>query len=170
MTKGWYALRSKPRKEVVLWKQAQARNLEMFFPRLRVQPVNPRARKLRPYFPGYMFTNVDLQVIGLSTFQHMPYAIGIVCFGGEPAPVPDAIIHALKKSAKELNELGGELFVGLKRGAPLRIIDGAFDGYEAIFDVRISGNDRVRVLLKLLSGKSVKLELGAGQVQRQRTS
>jgi hypothetical protein len=41
-----------------------------------------------------------------------------------------------------------------------------FAGYEAIFDMRVSGTERVRVLLKLLSRQEVPLELSAGQIQR----
>jgi transcriptional antiterminator RfaH len=140
--------------------------MEVFYPRIRVKPINPRARKIRPYFPGYLFARADLDLVGLSTFQYMPYAIGIVCFDGEPAPVPDSLIHALIKRLETLREVGGHLFDGFAKGDPLQIREGPFEGYSAIFDARLSGTERVKVLLELLSGKYMSLELDAAYLKR----
>lgn len=164
----WYALRSKPRKEEVLWRQLHAQDYEVFFPRIRVQPVNPRSRKLRPYFPGYMFVHVDLDVVGLSTFQWMPHAVGLVSFDGEPATVPENLIHAIRRRVEEIAAAGGELFDGLKHGDPVQISAGPFAGYEAIFDTRLPGNERVRVLIKMLSDRRISVEMGAGQVEKKK--
>ena len=49
------------------------------------------------------------------------------------------------------------------------ILDGPFAGHEAIFDVRLPGSERVRVLLKLLSRQQVPLVLPTGQVQRKKS-
>ncbi len=73
MTLSWYAIRSKPRKEEPLWGQLLAGEIETFYPRLRVRPINPRSRKVVPYFPGYMFVNADLEDVGASTFNYMPF-------------------------------------------------------------------------------------------------
>lgn len=166
MAENWYALRSKPRKEEVLWRQLLARKIDVFFPRIRVHPVNPRARKLRPYFPGYMFVQVDLEQEGLSRFNWMPHAIGLVSFGGQPATVPDNLIHAIRKRVDEIEAAGGEFYDGLKRGDPVRISSGPFAGYEAIFDERLPGNERVRVLIQMLSDRHVPVELDENQVHR----
>ena len=166
MAKLWYVIRSKPRKEEVVWRQVHNRGFETFLPRIRVNPVNPRARKLRPYFPGYLFVHADLDDSGTSVFQWMPHTIGLVNFGGEPAVVPDNLLHAIRKRVDEINEAGGEVFDGLQAGEKVYISDGPFKGYEAIFDSRISGSERVRVLLELLGSKrQVPLELNAGQIE-----
>jgi transcriptional antiterminator RfaH len=168
MAINWYALRSKPRKEEVLWKQLLAREIEVFFPRIRVHPVNPRSRKLRPYFPGYMFVQVDLEEVGLSRFNWMPHAIGLVSFDGEPATVPDNLIHAIRKRVDEISAAGGEFYDGLQPGDPVRISSGPFAGYEAIFDESLPGNERVRVLIQMLSDRHIPVELKAGQVRRKK--
>ena len=170
MAQHWYALRSKPRKEEVLWRQLRAQEYEVFFPRIRVQPVNPRSKKLKAYFPGYMFVQVDLEEVGLSTFQWMPHAIGIVNFDGEPASVPENLIHAIRKRVEAIAAAGGELFEGLKPGDPVKISDGPLAGYEALFDTRLPGSERVRVLIKMLSDRRVPVELRAGQVERKKRS
>jgi len=168
MPESWYALRSKPRKEEVLWKQLLAREIEVFFPRMRVHPVNPRSRKLRPYFPGYLFVQVDLEAVGSSKFNWMPFAIGLVSFDGEPAVVPEGLINEVRNRVDEIAAAGGEFYDGLQPGDPVRISSGPFAGYEAIFDMRLPGSERVRVLIQMLTDRNMPLELKAGQVQRKK--
>ena len=168
MPVSWYALRSKPRKEDVLWRQVRTRGFEVFYPRVRVHPVNPRSKKVKPYFPGYMFVRADLEDVGRSTFQWMPHSLGLVIFGDEPAAVPDHLIVELQKRIEDLAKAGGELFDGLNKGDTVRISSGPFRGYEAIFDARLPGKERVRVLLELLGNqRRVPLELKAGQIERE---
>ena len=165
----WYALRSKPRKEEIVWRQLQARGIENYFPRLRVNPVNPRSKKYKPYFPGYLFVRMDLEVTGLSYFQWMPHTIGLVTFGGEPAVVPEHLIQAISRRLKDIAESGGEVFDGLKKGDIVWINGGPFSGYTAIFESRLSGSERVRVLLKLLNDqRNIPLELKSSQIRKER--
>jgi transcription antitermination factor NusG len=166
MSGQWYALRSKPNKEEPLSRELLARSYEVFYPQIRVQPVNPRSRKVRPYFPGYLFINIDLPVVGFSALAWMPHSYGLVFFGSEPASVPEALIAALRRHLETINAAGGELFDGLKQGETVSIQAGPCIGYEAIFDSRLPGSQRVRVLLKLLNKNQVPLELPAGQVNR----
>jgi len=165
MSNNWYALRSKPQKEDVVWRQLGAKGIEVFYPRLRVNPVNPRAKKVKPYFPGYMFVNVNLEEAGLSTFQWMPHAIGIVTFGGEPSMVPEHLIHTIRQKVQAIAEAGGENLNGLKPGDVVRVQDGPFAGYEAIFNERLPGTERVRVLLEFLNRRQVSVELMAAQIE-----
>jgi transcriptional antiterminator RfaH len=170
MAKQWYALRSKPRKEEVLWKQLDDRGIEVFYPRLRVHPVNPRSRKVKPYFPGYLFVNLDLDELGQTIFQWMPHTTGLVSFGGEPATVPEHLIYAIRRRVDEIARAGGETFDGLKTGDMVLIEHGPFAGYEAIFDTRLTGNERVRVLLQLLSSRRVPVELDVAHIQKKKLS
>ena len=167
MTFHWYALRSKPRKEDLVWQQLNVRGIESFYPRLRVHPINPRAKKVKPYFPGYIFIKVDLDDIGISTLQWMPHTLGLVSFGGEPATVPSNLINAVQKRVKEINESGGEVFVGLKAGDKIWIHSGPFSGYAAIFDYRLPGKERVQVLLQFLAEpRKIPIELDASQIRK----
>jgi transcription antitermination factor NusG len=170
MTENWYALHSQSRKEDLLWHQLEIHGIETFYPRIRVRPVNPRARKVKPYFPGYLFIHADLTVSGLSVFQWMPYATGVVIVGGEPAIVPDNLIYAIRFRINEIAEAGGELFDGLKSGDTVHISDGPFSGYEGIFDTRLPGSERVRVLLKMLNQRILPIELNASQIQKMKTT
>jgi transcriptional antiterminator RfaH len=169
MAEHWYAIRSKPRKEDVVWKQVNNHGFETFYPRMRVNPVNPRARKVRPYFPGYLFVKADLEETGMSLFQWMPHSMGLITFGGEPSAVPPHLIEAIRKRVDQINAAGGEVFDGLKEGDAVRISAGPFKGYEAIFDARLPGSERVRVLLELLgSQRQVPVELDASHIDRKK--
>lgn len=49
----------------------------------------------------------------------------------------------------------------------MRITHGPFAGYEAIFDMRLSGSERVQVLLQML-GRLVKVQVNAGAIEKRR--
>jgi transcription antitermination factor NusG len=165
MEKSWYVVRSKPNKEEFLAGQLAAHGIKVNHPRIRVQAVNPRARKVRSYFPGYLFVNMDLGSLNASALHWMPGASGLVSYGGEPASLPDSLLAAINRRVDEINAAGGELFDVLKPGDAVVIQTGPFEGYEGIFNSRISGSERVRVLLKLVEKRLQPLDLPAGQVQ-----
>ena len=166
MSLQWYVLRTKPNKEMILWRELTARGFESFYPQLHVRPVNPRSRKIRPYFPGYLFLHVDLDQTGTSTIQWMPFSNGFVSFQEVPATVPQSVIETIRRHVDAINAAGGEQLAGLKRGEAIVIQGGPFDGYEAIFDARLPGKDRVRVLLKFLQVRQMNVELPSAHIRR----
>ncbi len=157
----WYALRTKPHKEQVVWLQIQVLGLEAFYPQIPVNPVNPRARKSKPYFPGYVLANADLEATGLNAFQFMPHAIGLVCFGGEPGVIPDAVIVRLRRLIAELDSSNQDPAMKFQRGDHVQIHDGPLEGYRAIYDHRLPGKQRVKVLLELMGERSLPVELSS---------
>ena len=166
MNANWYVLRSQQNKEIVLWRELTARGVECFYPQLHVKPVNPRSRKVLPYFPGYLFTRVDLEEKGVNLLHWMPFSNGLVSFGNIPASVPDNMVQAIRRHVDEINAVSGEQMLGLEHGDYVRIHGGAFDGYEAIFDIRLPGSKRVRVFLKLLQDRQIPVELPVAQIER----
>ncbi len=162
----WYAIRSKPNKEDFLAGQLTAYGIKVFYPRIRVKTVNPRARKFRAFFPSYLFVQVDLDTVSTSTLHWMPGAINLVNFDGEPAPVPDTLISAIERQVDQINSSQQDFVKGLKRGDIVVIHNGPFAGYEAIFDGQISGRERVRVLLNFIQKRHIPLELREQQIGR----
>ena len=166
MTPHWYTVHSKPNQELLLWNQLQQREVESYFPRLRRKPVNPRARREVPYFPGYMFIRVDLENFPLSRIAWLPGMQRLVAFGGQPAWLMDEVLEAIRHQVEVANQVAQDPLVDLRRGDVVRIKCGPFAGYEAIFDARINGKERVRVLLKLLQSQQVSLEVPATELVR----
>ena len=168
MTFCWYTLRSKPRKERALYQYICSEDVDCFYPRVRVNPVNPRARKIKPYFPGYMFVQVDLEEVGCNRFRWIPHSLGLVRFGGVPALVPENIIQGIQRTVEKINEAGGEELFHLQPGDQVTIEDGPFAGYRGVFDTRLSGTERVRVLLSMLQqSREIPVELSVGQITKE---
>src|SRR5687768_11703360 len=160
----WYVFHCKAQKEQFLCEQLHLRQMETFFPYLRVEPVNPRARKIQPYFPGYLFGHVDLEESGRSNLRWVPGAIGLVDIGGEPAFVSDHLIQTLKQHVDAINASNNTMPERFKRGDAVTIQGGLFSGYEAIFNTRLPGRERVEVLLKMLQGSLIRIELPIQQI------
>lgn len=175
MTAAWYALHVKPHKERFVYERLSSPEtiapflkvdpallrIEPFFPSVRVKPKNPRAAKIRPYFPGYLFIHADLALLGDAAFNWIPGAHGLVRFGDTPAVVPDALIRELRQRVALINEHGGLMAEGIHPGDRVRITSGPFAGYEAIFDMQLPGKERVQVLLSFLSRHPQRVQLEA---------
>ncbi|NLN70200.1 MAG: hypothetical protein GX142_05385 [Chloroflexi bacterium] len=156
MNLSWYVLQSKPNREDFLFSQLHHRQIEVFYPRLRVNPVNPRSRKIKPFFPSYLFVHVDLNSTPLSSLHYIPGVNRVVSFDFMPAVVSDEVINTIKQNVERVNKepsLSGEQLV---KGDPVIISGGPFEGYQAIFDVRLEGSERVRLLIKLLHDQQVR--------------
>lgn len=166
MSERWYVLRSKPRREEALSRYARMSGHEVFYPTIPVKPVNPRASRIRPYFPGYLFVRTDLEAVGESTFRWMPFSHGMVTFGGEAADVQDHAVRAIRVRVDEIWEAGGLKLEGLVEGDRVVITDGMFEGYEGIFDTQISGNERARILLRMMSRRFVPVEVDVGLIRK----
>ena len=166
MARNWYVLHSNYRKEELLFRQVQVRGIEVYYPQIPVHPVNPRAHKIKAYFPGYMFVQIDPEATAISVFQSMPFSGGLVAFGGEPAAVADSFVQVLRKRVDAVVTSGGEIFQGLKHGDEVVIQTGPFAQYEAIFDYRKSGTERVRLLLKMLNKRILPVELDVSQIEK----
>lgn len=162
----WYVLRSKPQKEESLSRQLQSRGLQVFYPSLHVKPLNPRSRTARPFFPGYLFVRINMEQVGFSELHWIPFSLGLLTFDGAPAPVSESVIKGIRSHLERVNAAGGELLHDLKQGDLVEIKSGPFVGYQAIFDMRLPGNDRVRILLKLLQGRAAKMEVPANLLER----
>lgn len=160
----WYAIQSKSQKEELLCEQLRMREIETFFPRIRVEPVNPRARRIKPYFPGYVFGRVDFGQVGQSVLEWIPGAVGVVNFGGEPAPVSDHLIQTLQQHLEDINAAASSVSGRFQSGDLVAIHGGPFAGYEAVFDACLPGRDRVKVLLKMLESHQMPIELPIQQI------
>ncbi len=166
MPERWYVLRSKPRKEVPLARHARSAGHEVFLPLIPAKRVNPRASRVSPYFPGYLFVRANLSLVGDAAFRWMPLSQGLVQVGGEPAAVAEHLIKAIHERVKRIWAEGGVGTQSLKPGDRVLVQGGVFEAYEGIFDVSLSGGERARILLRLLSDRLLPVELDAGLLGR----
>lgn len=166
MTEQWYALHVKAHKEQSVHDLLAAQEIVNYYPFLRVEPVNPRSRRRRPFFPGYIFVRLDLDEMGQNALRWTEGTYGLVTFGNEPASVPENLIQEVRRQVEAVNAAGGIILPEMKPGDRVRIIEGTFEGYEAIFDANLDGKDRVQVLLSYLSQQPKRLIIKPQQIQK----
>lgn len=117
-----------------------------------------------PLFPRYLFIHLNDETHDWKPIRSTLGVQQLVSFGGIPAMVPANLIKVLKEG--EDSEGLQHLPVSLTPdpGEGIRISQGPFKGYEAIFQARTS-HDRVVVLLQLLE-RTLRVEIEAGAIER----
>ena len=156
MASRWYVLCSKLNKEEILLNQLQSQGYEVFYPRHFSSDGKTGRIQIRAYFPGYLFIRIDLSKASLSTFQWMPNTDGLVSFGQKPAFVPDTLVEAIQRHVLALN--AERQRKEQDRETHLRVREPS--DYGLILDPRLSSDERVRQLLRMLQGLSY--STGAG--------
>jgi transcription antitermination factor NusG len=160
----WYILQSKSRKEYFLLEQLRQQKIRTYFPCFPVKRVNPRARKIEPYFPGYLFFQADLEQFGIMTFQHMINATGLVKFGNDVAIIEDYYIREIQQKIDLIEGKKSLKSPILIPGDDVSVLSGVFSGHQAIFDCHLPGSQRVRLLLQWLKNCYIKVEMPSSQI------
>jgi transcriptional antiterminator RfaH len=150
MTKYWYAVRTKPRCEAFAEVNLQRLGVEVYLPMLMEykQKLVAHRKSAIPLFPGYLFVRCAMPA------QHraVRYASGVknvVSFGAGPSIVDDSIIDSIKGQA--VNGVIEIVDDTLVPGKAVRIHEGSLCGLDAVFEKKLSGSNRVVLLLKAIS-------------------
>ena len=147
----WYLIHSKARQENVAELNLRQLGVETFCPRLReLQPTQSKAQgKGEVLFPGYLFIRVDMT----AEYRKVTYAHGVlrvVKFGAAPVVVEEEIIDSIRARVRNGFVLP-PLSSSLKSGQVVRIHKGPFHGFEAIFEQKLNGTQRVALLMKTVA-------------------
>lgn len=148
----WFLVFTKPSGEALAKTNLERQGYRVYYPRL-LRPALRKghwADKIVSLFPRYLFVQVDGAHQSLAPVRSTLGVSGIIRFGVEAAIIPDGIVSALIHRADPesgLHRLNRD--VRFRAGAPVRIVDGAFQGLDGIFE-RDVGDDRAIVLLQLL--------------------
>jgi transcriptional antiterminator RfaH len=155
---GWYCLRSQPKHEHIA--AAHLRMLPrvtVFCPRLRFKRITRQgpAWVTEAMFPGYLFAHFELSEM----HRQVRYAhgvSGIVQFGGRYPTIDDCALGQLRDQtgAAEIKEVD----YTLSQGDPVKIVEGAFVGLEAVVTRVVPAGERVKILMDFL-GRKVEAEL-----------
>ena len=161
----WYALRCKPNMEFSVWNQLLDREVETFFPTLSVKPVNPRSRKEVPFFPGYLFVQVTLSQFHQKKVIWLKGSLSLVSFDGEPAPISETLISAVRNQVIKLNDRARQTKPKFEPGQRVWVESGEMARFAAIFEKCVNGQERVCVLLEMMRGRQVRVEVPLRSVQ-----
>lgn len=147
----WYAVCCKPRQEAVAEENLLRQDYRVYLPRIQL------ARRRRgqwvdaaePLFPRYLFIQLDPLRRSAAPVRSTRGVAGLVCFGGQPAVVPDEVIEALLQREDPASGLHQDSRPLFRAGEPVRLVEGPLAGLEGVF-TQEDGEARVIVLLELL--------------------
>ena len=153
----WYTLYTQPKAEYYVTNTLQHRGLQVYLPEL----IEPDGKRPRPFFPRYLFVNVDFQLTAVSRIRWTPGLRHILTFGDRPHPVPQAVIDNIQQNLNVLNRHNAAGSHDFQPGDTVLITDGPFQEMLAIFEGPTSPSKRVQVLLKVLGGRRLQVEASA---------
>jgi transcriptional antiterminator RfaH len=144
----WFCLKTQRKREHIA--AACLRRLaevEVFCPRVRFRKPTTRGPVwfVESMFPGYLFARFDFATCHRRISQR-PGVTGFVQFGERLALLPDTVVNEIRTRTgpEELVEIAQSL----EPGRSVRIVQGPFQGFEALVTRVISARERVEILLE----------------------
>jgi transcriptional antiterminator RfaH len=161
----WYLVRTKSGREQRVRDRLGVMVPEVFLPMLRAR--TPRWGRLAvstvPLFPCYLFAKFDLA----EHYFDVKYLHGVqsvVAAGNDPLAVPAEIIDGIRsRGENDIVEIAEQPFGA---GDRVRVINGPFKGFEAIFQRYLSGAERVAILLSTIQEAGLRVVLPASALTK----
>ena len=151
----WFAVNTKPRKEVLAERSLNQKNVETYLPRVEIS----RRRGCRrydlkePLFPGYLFIHTGSRPT-FETVQTINWTLGVkrmVSIGKTPLLVPEEVVNLIKWRIGEGDINVPKVEREFPPGSVVAVRHGAFYGLMGIVDRSIPSKERVRVFLDFMN-------------------
>ena len=161
----WYCAYTKPGAELWARTNLWERGFDVYLPLYQKRRRHARRTDYvaAPLFPRYLFVSADLETGVSRGITFAPGVSSLIAFGGDPAPVPDAIIAEIRANESEDGMVdidhGHGVASRYQPGDKVRIAEGPMADSVGIFHAR-SADQRVFILLDLL-GRQVQVKVHA---------
>lgn len=149
----WYAVHCQPHRESAAAAHLANQDFSVFLP--RCEKTRRHARKIekvrRPFFPGYLFIQLD---IGRERWRCVNSTFGVIRIVSQnerPASAPRGVIEALMAACDEDGILRWKTEFSL--GQKVRVVSGPLTELVGELD-QLTDADRVRVLLDIMGGST----------------
>jgi transcription antitermination factor NusG len=162
VTPRWFAVYTTPRHEKRVAQHFGAREVDCYLPLYQSQRRWNDGSKVEldlPLFPGYVFVRIGRKE--RSRVLQVPGVLSLVTgTGGDPAPLEDAEVEALRAG---LCERPAQPHPLLRVGQKARIRSGALAGMQGVI-VRLKGSLRVVLTLELIM-QSIAVEVSEADLE-----
>jgi transcription antitermination factor NusG len=157
----WYAVRTKAKHEAVAARFTEGRGVGVYLPVYEARRQwSDRVKVIEmPLFSGYFFARVGHEE--RVKVLEAPGVVGLVGFGGEPAPIPDCEIENIQKALR--SGLPASPCPYVKVGDKVRIRSGPLVGLEGILQ-KVKNRWRFILTVDLLQ-KGVSIEVDSETVE-----
>lgn len=154
----WRLVLTKPRQELTAAEHLKRQGYSVYLPMLRRRKRRNgrQANTQAPLFPRYLFIHLTVGLDDCGPIQSTIGISGLVRFGMVPAQIPDDLIASIQAQEDE-DGYHQEEAPEFRHGDMVRITDGPFSGYEAIFHTQ-RGGERVLIMLDVV-GKATQVEI-----------
>jgi len=151
----WYLIRTKYGNEETAQTNLERQGFQTYKPLISLEKIAKGRLQtvIEPAFRGYVFVSFDPAAQSAFKINNTVGVYGLVTFGGVIASIPDYVVDCIVKSFEKYEHSDG-----YKTGESVRIIDGPFKGFDAIF-AEPDGDKRSIIMLNLLNqNKAITIE------------
>ncbi len=155
----WYVVQTHYRNENMAKLNLMRQGFDVYLPLFSKSRRHARKTTMAPapFFPRYLFVSMDIE---LSRWRAVRSTIGVtslICHGERPSPLADGVIDAIRAREDERGMVKMNTDMSFQKGAPVKVMAGAFNEMEGLFD-RVNDDRRVFILLNLL-GRETRVQL-----------
>lgn len=160
----WYVVQTKPGNEDRVKGNLINQEIETFLPLLGTYQYSggKMVPKIKPLFANYLFAKLELTL----HYYKVKYTRGVnkILGSGEgPIPISEKVIEAIRERMGEDNLV--KLEDELKEGDLVQVTSGPLENLVGIFNKKMSGKGRVKILLSLI-GVDVPVQISKWQIKR----
>ena len=149
--KKWYLIQTKPKQEKIATANLKNQDYSVYCPSTIIN------NKKVTLFPGYLFINLDETLENWSPIRSTKGVLNFVRFGLNFAKISSSLIDFIKDNEYNSSIKIKQIY-NLKSGDKVKITDGVFKNYIAIFQSHKS-DERVMLLLNLMGQpQSIKIK------------
>ena len=161
----WFVIRTKTGEERRAEGNLLNQEIETFLPLFKNHTYRngKTIQTIKPLFPNYLFArfNLDLHYTKVRWTRGVSRVLGNR--EGGPVPIAEAVVQTIRDRVGKDKLI--DLEDGVKEGDAVQITSGPLKDLIGVFQKKMSGKDRVKILLNLI-GMEVPVQISRWQIRR----
>lgn len=179
MGKHWYVVRaiSGQEKKVKVYIESEIERCKLeeivtqvLIPTEKVFEMRGGKKKIRErsFLPGYVLIEAELNGEVMEVIKQVPGVIGFLGTekGQRPVPLRPSEINKILGKVDEMNEIGEVPEEPFVLGEPVKVVNGAFNGFSGTVEEIYEEKKKLKVMVKIF-GRNTPVELNYYQVEKE---